>query len=134
MERPWGIKVAIAGEIIIVLILLMFFWTLNSELESAKMVSESLNTLPSNSLVQPMSQDDPMFMATSVLIYATLVIGLLHLIPAYLLWQGNNVGRYLATFLAVLDVFVAILSIPLSIIILYFLWFDSRTKDYFQTG
>jgi len=127
MEKPIGVKVAVSFEILILLIYLVSFFISWTVFEEARAISEVRPDISAFGIGQ--QDEDFLYFTASVLIYTLLIFGLLHLIPIYLLWQGRKIGKYIATFFAVLDFFAIMPTILLSIPVLYFIWFDSKTKD-----
>ncbi len=149
-ERPLGIKIAVACEIIITLLIFYSFVIVKNEWEIAKNAIPTFTGSGEIEIGGRVSEPNKSVNATlETMIYFILAIGLLHLIPIFLIWKGNNLARYVVILFAIFDIFAVpnfqkdvvgrnvpdffmFVSIVISIIILYFIWFNPKTKEFFK--
>jgi len=122
-KTPSGLKIALACEALILVLMVASFFLLKGELDSMASAGARLGLAV---------QDSAAYLTVGMLAYALLFAGLLHILPAYLLWKRMKLAKYAVVFFAVLDAFVALISIPFSLVILYFVWFDDKTKGVFR--
>ncbi len=149
MERPFGIKVSVACELIIVIILVAVYLAssaLLSMLGGIGQMAESPEPISIGGSEFKLADASPLDLLLTTTMYMALIVGLIHLVPAYLLWEGKRIGKYIATILAILNVPVVLIildlfgfpftlvALPLSAVILYFIWLDGPTKNYLAGG
>jgi hypothetical protein len=132
MERPLGIKIAVAIEILIVLLFTAtsLFALIVFEETKSLIPDTSEIEIPGGWTSNLQQFQDSIFAILRILVYVRLFFGLLHLIPAYLLWKGIRMGRYIATLFIVLDFFIALPSVIFAPFILYFVWIDKKSRKF----
>jgi|GEM_PF-2311931 len=133
MEKPIGIKIAVACEILILLLMLAIFWSMNSELEAAKTMMAGADDVTLGNITISATGVEDIYNVMYAIAYITLFVGLLHTIPAYLLWKGNKIGIYAATLLPLLDILIAWWIVVMSLPVIYLIWFDKKTKGHFSS-
>jgi len=136
MERPLGIKIAVVLEILILLLMVFSFLIVNEGLEKIKSLQPKLPEFEEDAYfgLSAPQDNDIIYDTMNFMKYVMLFVGILHIIPAYLIWKGNNIGKYIVLIFAVIDILTVGISILLSIPIIYFVWFDKKTKEYFNAA
>lgn len=131
MRRPLGAKVAAILEVAIFLLMLTSFMGIQ---DMIKMADESLPRISWDgaSPFLVMQEDTMLLDAIALMSYAILVVGAAHLVLALLLWQGNTLGRYVASAFAVLDLFIMLPTLLLSVPILFLIWLHKDTEPFYR--
>jgi hypothetical protein len=133
MKRPIGINVAVVLEILLMvvmvggsLITLPFYEDIKSQMFPSDISSPKIPGVTNLDTAVRAAHMTFLFV-----VYANLVMGLLHVVPAYLLWKGHGLARCVATLFAAWDSFaLSGIGILISLPIMCVLWGDRKTKTY----
>jgi hypothetical protein len=126
MERPFGVKIAVGIHVFILVFMAASFYFLQGDLEKAKGLGREVAAGGGEAF------DQEFYDIVGLLINAMLVFGLLNAVPAYLLWQGNNAGRYTSSVIAFLCGLLVWVILILYLPLIYLIWFHRKTKEFYS--